>query len=198
MSLDAVRTAVLGRARAEADAMLAEARKDADRKRADARAEDERLLAAALSDARRRSEGVLSRELGQRRTEQRKTLLAAKNRRIEEMFAEARKRFLALPAAERMTVVLAWLGAGAADVGGVLRVNPDERDAFAKQLDAINKGRGPEARLTGVEGDPGVAGGVRIVGSDFVADCTVDSRLAQLQGEAVAAVAERLFGKGET
>jgi vacuolar-type H+-ATPase subunit E/Vma4 len=198
MGLDAVRNAVLGRARAEADAMLAEARKEADRKRADARAEDERLLAVALADARRRSEGVRAKELGQRRTEQRKALLAAKNRRIKETFAEARKRFLALPPAERMTVTLAWLGAEAADVGGVLRVNPDERDAFARQLDAVNKGRSQEARLTGVEGDPGVAGGVRIVGADFIADCTVDSRLANLQGEAVAAVAERLFGKGGT
>ena len=197
MSLDTVRDAVLSRVRADADAILAEAREKADRKRADARADDERLLAAALAEAKRRTEDVRTRELGQRRTEQRKELLVAKNRRIGEIFDEARKRFLAWPAAERIAVAVTWLKTEAADAGGTLRVNPDDRDAFAKQLDALNQGRGPEARLTGVEADPGVTGGARIVGSDFVADCTLDSRLAQLQGEAVADVAERLFGKGK-
>ena len=193
MSLDAVKDAVLARARAEADAILAEARKDADRKRAEARAGDERLLATALAEAKRRTEEVRTRELGQRRTEQRKALLAAKNRRIDAIFDETRKRFLAWPAAERIAVAVQWIGAEAADAGGVLRVNPGDRDAIAKQLDAINKGRSPEARLTGVEADPEVSGGARIVGPDFVADCTLDSRLAQLQVDAVADVAGRLF-----
>ena len=201
MGFDTVRDAVLNRARAEAEVVLAAAREKADAQLAEVRAGGERLLATALSEVRTRTSDVRNRELGRRRAEQRKALLEAKNRRIDEVFAETRKRFLAWPEADRMAVALAWLDAEAADIGGVLRVNPGDREAFAGRLDALNRGRSPEARLTGVEADPDVAAGARIVGPDFSADCTLDSRLAYWRGEAVAGVAARLFppadGKGE-
>ena len=193
MSLDAVRDAVLGRARAEAGAKLAAAREEADKKLAEAREEDDRFLASALAGARRKNEDVRARELGQRRAEQRQELLAAKNRRIDAAFAEARRLFLALPPDGRIDAARAWLAAEAADVGGTLQVRPDDKDAFSACLDGLNQGRRAEARLTAVEGDASLSGGARIVGPSAVADGAIDSRLARWRVEATAEVASLLF-----
>lgn len=194
MSLDALRTSVLERARADADALTAAAAAETADLLARTRESNERLYSQAVDEAERRMEEEYNRELGKRQVLDRMEIMAEKKRRLDALFATVRRRFLALPAEERAEAALAWLEAEAADVGGTLRVAPGDLEAVKQRLGGWNARRAGPARALGAEADATVAGGARIVAAALIVDCTLDGRLARLRERLVAEASARLFG----
>ncbi|HRU04643.1 MAG TPA: V-type ATP synthase subunit E family protein [Candidatus Brocadiia bacterium] len=195
MSVERVRQAVMAQAEAEAAKILAEAKAEAEARARRAREAGE----AALEEAKRAAEASAAREkarqLSRVRHEGRLRVLAARNEKIDEVFRRAAEMLLALPEAEYLGVMEAWLRALPAGSGGVLRVAPKDVKRFSGAfLSKVNAARGEQGQFTGVEADPSVAGGFVVEGESFTANCTLARRLAELRESAAGDVAKELFG----
>ncbi len=194
MSLDSVKTKVLEEAKAKAAARMAGAEAEAERILSEGKAADERAGAETLRDARLRLERETNRELERIQHDNRLRILSARNKAIDEVFARVRKKLAGMSGSEHMDLIGSWLGALPANVGGVLRVNPKDADAFTAGLAALNRGRSGKGAFTGVTADARVPDGAVVDGPDYAIDCTIARRLAELRESSAGELARALFG----
>ncbi len=194
MSLDTMKTKVLEDAAAKAERLLADATAGAERLLADGKAADGRAGQDAERDARLRLERESIREVERTQHDNRLQILSAKNRAIDEVFSRVRAKLAGMTAGDTTEMIGKWLRALPADVGGVLRVNPKDEDAFTAGLDRLNTGRYGSGRFTGIVADPKVASGAIVDGKEFSIDCTIDRRLDELRETSVGDLARTLFG----
>ncbi len=194
MSLDRVKTTVLEEAKARAAEKLAEAKREADQILAEGRAHDERVGGDAIRDAKLRLERETNRELERIQHDNRLQILAAKNKALDEVFRRVNDKLKSMSQDEYFGMIGSWLDALPATVGGALRVNPRDTDAFTANLARLNKNRSGEGTFTEVTADPKVPSGAVVDGPDYTIDCTIDRRLSELRETAAGELARVLFG----
>ena len=191
MTISSVQTAVLDKARAEAEAILAKARKEADarfeREAARLREEQERRVAAIQAE----TEADLEREAGNRRAEDRNKLLAMKNEIIEEVFAKAIEAIRDLPDDGYATWLKAQLERAPKMDGAAVAVNEADRALMQKIL-----GEGSELKLA--EKPAAIGGGMIIQGAQADLDFSVESLLGVLRESLAEQIAAQLFANPET
>jgi len=188
VTISSVQTAVLDKARAEAEAILAEARKEADarfeREAARLREEHERRVAAIRAEA----EAKLEREAGNRRAEDRNKLLAMKNEIIEEVFAKAIENIRDLPD----DGYAKWLKAQRARAprmdGAVVAVNEADRPVMENIL-------GQNSGLKMAEKSAPIRGGMIIRGPRADLDFSIESLLGVLRESLAGQIAAQLFAE---
>jgi len=195
MTLEHISQAVLDTARTEADHILKAAQKASEEKakagRQAAEADAERRYQAAT----RAIEEEFARKLIQVAGAHNKELLLRKNALLRSIFAEARKRILALPGSEYAGIMAKLLAAAAEKHGGRLRVHPDEKALFSDLLAKFNAGRPENQRviLDSLASLP-ERGGFLFVSADFEVDQTLDTLLADIEHEMAPSIAAEVFG----
>lgn len=194
MSLDNVKAAVIGQAKAEADKLLQEANAVVERMLADSRAADERTAADAVRDAKLRLERDTVRQLESIQHDNRIEILSAKNKAIDEVFKRVNDKLISLSDADYIGLVSKWLGALPQDGGGQLHVNPADVAKFESVLGSLNSGRSESGKFTGVTADAAVRNGAVVVGAYYTVDCTLATRLNEMRETAAGELAKVLFG----
>lgn len=194
MSFDKVENAVLVEAKAEAEKIADRARKDSKEAIARFREEAEK----SSDDAVRAAEGAAAREtarkLGIARQEGRMSVLAAKNKVLDTLFSRAADKLRTLSEQEYRGLVEGLLKNLPQDIGGTLRIHPDDAAVYTRSLlDEVNKGRSESGKITGVVNDQKVARGFIIDGPNFTADFTIDTLLAKVREDMVGELAKELF-----
>ena len=188
MAIESLQTAVLDKARAEAEAILAEARKGADarfeRESARLREEHERRVEAIRAEA----EAGLERDAGNRRAEDRNKLLAMKNEIIEEVFAKAVEDIRNLPDDGYAEWLKAQLARAPKMDGAAVAVNEADRPLMEKIL-----GEGSELKLAEKPAD--IEGGMIIQGPKADLDFSVESLLGVLRESLAEEIAAQLFAE---
>jgi len=190
LAIEKLQTAVLDKARAEAEAILAEARKGADaryeRDAARLREEHERRVAVLRAEA----EAALEREAGNRRAEQRNKLLAMKNEIIEEVFAKAVEGIRNLPDNGYATWLAAQLARAPRMDGAAVAVNEADRPVMEKIL-----ADGSDLKMA--EKPAPVRGGLIIQGPRADLDFSIESLLGVLRESLAEEIASQLFAEPE-
>jgi len=190
VTISSVQTAVLDKARAEAEAILAEARKDADarleRESARLREEQERRVAALRAEA----EADLEREAGNRRAEDRNKLLAMKNEIIEEVFAKAIEAIRDLPGDGYAKWLEAQLARAPKMDGAAVAVNEADRPLMERILSE-------SSGLKMAEKPAAIGGGMIIQGARADLDFSVESLLGVLRESLAEEIAAQLFAEPE-
>lgn len=178
---------------AEIDRILADAAAQAeaaaDKFRTQAEAEDRDLLAKSERAAAEREERLVSAA----QMEARKTILAAKQAVMEEVYAKALDQLRNLPQ-ERCVEVLASLLEQAAPEGkGEVLFSAQDRDTVGRAaVDAANAKTG--GRLTISEETASIPGGFILRNGSIEVNCAFDTLIRLQKTETAGQVAQRLFG----
>jgi vacuolar-type H+-ATPase subunit E/Vma4 len=144
-AVERIRHSVREGAEAEAAHTLREAREELDQRVAAAREEEEHKALAAVEGERQRLAQEEFREVSRAQRAMRLSLLAARNRVIEEIFSMARGETLRMPADRYRKIMQHWLAEVDVPRGG--EVLPAARDAALIEglVAEMNRSRPPEA-----------------------------------------------------
>ncbi len=184
---------VLDTARREAERIVEKARLSAQSRLKAAEeaiaAETERRVQAAC----RAIDEECARQLGKVRGTQSKELLEARNRRLKDVIAAARK--LALSDAARYEALMARLLEEAAAPGTAGRVltHAEDRALFKKLVDALNAKRGANAKLALDDAALPARGGFILRTEAYDVDRTLDTLLADRERVMAPELAKALF-----
>ena len=147
IAVERIQRSVREGAEAEAAHTLREAREELDQRVAAAREEEEHKALVAVEDERQRLAQEEFREVSRARRAMRLSLLAARNRVIEEIFSQARGEALRMPADRYREILRKWIAEADAPEGG--EVLPAPRDAALMEglVAELNRSRPPGAAL---------------------------------------------------
>ena len=194
MGFDKVENAVLAEAEAEAEAIVNSAKQEGDEALARFREEAEKKLEDEVRAAETAALRETARTLGIARQEGRMAVLTAKNDVLEKIFTGAAEKLRSLSVKEYQSMAEGLLKSLPSDIGGTLRVHPDDEAAFSSDMiNSVNSGREEAARFTGVEKDQKIGRGFIVEGHNFTADFTIDSLLAKVREEVIGELAKELF-----
>ena len=180
-------------AKAEADAVLKKARQEAAditaRYQAQAAQEAARLAARNEKAAEEREERLVSAA----QMEGRKTILAAKQTVMEQVYDKALEKLLSLPRTQYIEVLAALLlQAAPHGVGEVLFSAQDRETVGRAAVDAANGKSGGKLTLSG-ETAP-IQGGFILKDGNVEVNCAFDTLVRLQKAETAGQVAQRLFG----
>ena len=180
-------------AKAEADAVLKKARQEAAditaRYQAQAAQEAARLAARNEKAAEEREERLVSAA----QMEGRKTILAAKQTVMEQVYDKALEKLLSLPRTQYIEVLAALLlQAAPHGVGEVLFSAQDRETVGQAAVDAANGKSGGKLTLSG-ETAP-IQGGFILKDGNVEVNCAFDTLVRLQKAETAGQVAQRLFG----
>ncbi len=192
MAMDAISRSVLESAQKEADRMLEKARKAAEARVNSAREAAEQDGERRFQAAARALDEEGARRVIRAKGGHSKELLAARNARLAEVFAEAKKAVLGLPAAEYGKMMGGLLGAAAGGGAGTVRFHPEDGAVFTPLLVELNKGRATDAQLSG-DASLKVRGGFIFQAGAYSVDQTLDTLLADVERELAPQIAASLF-----
>ena len=194
MAFDTIQESVIASATAEANRIVKAAEQHASERvarevEAIRRAEEHRyqLAARAIEDA-------ASRKVSRAKGEASKRLLVKRNALLDTIFAEAKKKVLAMPSSEYAAEMRKRLEQAAGASGGTIRIHPSDKGVFESMLATFNAGRAAGANVTVDESAPlAQHGGFVFVAGSYDVDQTVDSLIAGLQYDLGPQLAAELF-----
>ena len=178
---------------AEIDRILADAAAQAeaaaDKFRTQAEAEDRDLLAKSERTAAEREERLVSAA----QMEARKTILAAKQAVMEEVYAKALDQLRNLPQERCVEVLTSLLEQAAPEGKGEVLFSAQDRDTVGRAaVDAANAKTG--GRLTISEETASIPGGFILRNGSIEVNCAFDTLIRLQKTETAGQVAQRLFG----
>jgi len=194
MSLESIRKAVIEASRIEASHIVGAAKRQAEeqlgKEKEHAKRKAELLYRAQAGTI---EEGC-TRKLVQFQGRAAKALLERRNLRVRAIFEEARKRILALPQEEYGEIMQRLLERAAGPSGGRVRIHHRDREVFAGVIEAVNKGRSSENRMSLDEGGALTErGGFVFVSPAFEVDQTLATILTEIERELLPTIARDLF-----
>ena len=182
----------------------ADAQAEIDRIDADARAQADKITAAYAARAERECADILERgaksaaERGDRlvsaaQMEARKTILAAKQAVMEEVYAKALDQLRNLPQERCVEVLTSLLEQAAPEGKGEVLFSAQDRDTVGRAaVDAANAKTG--GRLTISEETASIPGGFILRNGSIEVNCAFDTLIRLQKTETAGQVAQRLFG----
>lgn len=181
----------------EAARLLAEAEQKAAAIRAEARAAADRQKQSHLAAGRREADVVRRQAEAEERLLHRQALLAAKAAMLVKVAAAAKEAVVNLPA-ERYEAFLQDLIAAAGAAGEVqVILNARDRDrlgeALVREAEKRLNAAGNGVRLTLAPASAEMAGGLKLKGTDFEVDCSLERLVALAADELEPDVARTLF-----
>ncbi len=122
-----------------------------------------------------------------------KQILDKRNVLLKSLFEKAKAEILAWPPDRYGRIMRQMIETAAGNLGGRIRVHPEEREAFERILGEMNERR----RDSPVTLDQTVflpeRGGFVFVSTDFEMDHTLDTMLRQIEYELLPTIASELF-----
>lgn len=194
MALDAISQTVLESAKKEADRILEKARAAAEARVKSARETAELEGERRYQSSVRAVEDECSRQVIRARGAHSKELLAARNTRLAEVFAGAKRAVLDMPAAEYGKIMLSLLRAAAGNKGGAVRVHAGDAAVFDELVAEINRSRAGAAPLTLDRAHPlAERGGFVLDAGVYQVDQTLGTLLADIERDMAPEIAAALF-----
>ena len=194
MPLDTIQQAVIASAQKEAEHIVKaaeQAARDRVAREVDVirREEDRRYQVNA-----RAIEESASRAVTQAKGEAAKQVLTRRNAVLDAVFAEAKQQILALSPDKYATQLRKRLEAAAGNIGGAVRVHPEDCIAMSSVLAAFNTGRAENARVVlDASSTLPVRGGFLFIASSYEVDQTLDTLVQELQHELAPGLASEIF-----
>ena len=180
-------------AKAEADAVLKKARQEAAditaRYQAQADQEAANLAARNQRNAAEREERLVSAA----QMEARKTILAAKQAVMEEVYAKALEKLRSLPQDRAVEVLASLLNEAAPQGKGEVLFSAQDRETVGRAaVDAANAQNGGQLTLSGETAN--IPGGFILRNGSIEVNCAYDTLIRLQKTETAGQVAQRLFG----
>lgn len=180
-------------AKAETDALLDKARQDAAAitARCQAQADKETVDLAARNQraAAEREERLVSAA----QMEARKTILAAKQAVMEEVYAKALEKLRSLPQDRTVEVLASLLNEAAPQGKGEVLFSAQDRETVGRAaVDAANAQNGGQLTLSGETAN--IPGGFILRNGSIEVNCAYDTLIRLQKTETAGQVAQRLFG----
>ncbi len=193
MGLEKIRQAVLSKAKAEAADIIESAKKrNADFLKSEKEAAEQdfdrrcRLRMQAIEEE-------YNRKLIQQKGMAGKQILDRRNILLKSLFEKAKQEILAWPPERYVRVMSHLIENAAGNLGGRLRVHPEEEDLFQKILSGLNKDR-PNAKISVEQTAPlSERGGFIFISVSFEVDQTLDTMLKDIEHNMLPAIASELF-----
>lgn len=174
--------ALLEKARQEAAAVAARYQAQADKEAADLAARNERLAAE-------REERLISAA----QMEARKTVLAAKQAVMEEVYAKALEKLRSLPQDRTVEVLASLLNEAAPQGKGEVLFSAQDRESVGRAaVDAANAQNGGQLTLSGETAN--IPGGFILRNGSIEVNCAYDTLIRLQKTETAGQVARQLFG----
>ena len=174
--------ALLEKARQEAAAVAARYQAQADKEVADLAARNERLAAE-------REERLISAA----QMEARKTILAAKQAVMEEVYAKALEKLRSLPQDRAVEVLASLLNEAAPQGKGEVLFSAQDRETVGRAaVDAANAQNGGQLTLSGETAN--IPGGFILRNGSIEVNCAYDTLIRLQKTETAGQVARQLFG----
>ena len=178
---------------AEIDRILADAAAQAeaaaDKFRTQAEAEDRDLLAKSERAAAEREERLVSAA----QMEARKTILAAKQAVMEEVYAKALEKLRSLPQDRTVEVLASLLNEAAPQGKGEVLFSAQDRESVGRAaVDAANAQNGGQLTLSGETAN--IPGGFILRNGSIEVNCAYDTLIRLQKTETAGQVARQLFG----
>ncbi len=193
MGLEKIRQAVLSKAKAEATDILESARKrNADFLKSEKEAaerEFDRLCRLRMQVI----EEECNRKLIQRKGMASKQILDRRNVLLKSLFEQAKQEILAWPPEQYGRVMSRLIENAAGNLGGRIRVHPEEEDLFQKILSGVNEGRTNGKISVDPTAPLPERGGFVFIGAGFEVDQTLDTMLKDIEHNMLPAIATELF-----
>ena len=180
-------------AKAETDALLDKARQDAAAitARCQAQADKETVDLAARNQraAAEREERLVSAA----QMEARKTILAAKQAVMEEVYAKALEKLRSLPQDRTVEVLVSLLNEAASQGKGEVLFSAQDRETVGRAaVDAANAQNGGQLTLSGETAN--IPGGFILRNGSIEVNCAYDTLIRLQKTETAGQVARQLFG----
>jgi len=193
MGLEKIRQAVLSGAEAEATDIIEIAKKrNADFVKSEkeaAQQEFDRVCRLRMQAV----EEEYNRKLIQRKGIASKQLLEKKNLLLKSLFETAKQEILAWPPEQYSRVMSRLIENAAGNLGGRIRVHPEEADLFQKILSGVNEGRTSTKISVDQTASLPERGGFIFISSSFEVDQTLDTMLKDIEHNMLPAIAAELF-----
>ena len=180
-------------AKADTDALLDKARQEAAaitaRYQAQADQEAANLAARNQRNAAEREERLVSAA----QMEARKTILAAKQAVMEEVYAKALEKLRSLPQDRAVEVLASLLNEAAPQGKGEVLFSAQDRETVGRAaVDAANAQNGGQLTLSGETAN--IPGGFILRNGSIEVNCAFDTLIRLQKTETAGQVAQRLFG----
>lgn len=189
---EAIIAEILQTAEKSAAALLDAARAEKEATLRAVRDEEEHKQNAALDEARQNAAAILARGKTLNGLQARKTTLAAKQRMIDEAFAEAVRKMHNMTDHIYRDYIGALIKEYADDGDSVIVAACDKKRLHAEWLQSVSEKCGKKLTLS--EKTHGGEGGVILSGDVCDKNLTLETLFADLKEKYLSAVAKRLFG----
>lgn len=194
MGFDKIREVVLAEAKAEADHILEGAKRAADEQLGAARARIDADAERSFQARVRAIDDELNRALVQFKGSAGKQVLARRGEILKAVFSAARDEILSWPAREYEEFMERLLRKAAGNMGGKLRIHPEDAFVFERVLSSFNKDRNRHEPVVVDDTDPlPKRGGFVFVTKEFEIDRTLATLLLDLEHEMLPVIAGELF-----
>ncbi len=201
MSLEEIKSKVIGEAETKAEARVAAARDEADSIKVQSVLDAEDLEERLLRRARQEAEGRKERMVTDARLASRKSVLVEKQAILDDVFNTAMDAFLESGEEFREALLQALLNS--VETGEETLVLPElDRDAWGTKLvDELNRelsARGRKGTIQLADADQGFAAGVILRGRGVELNLSADLMMRQIREQLEERVSHQLFGGENT
>ncbi len=180
-------------AKAETDALLDKARQDAAAITARCQAQADKETADLAARNQRAAAEREERLVSAAQMEARKTILAAKQAVMEEVYAKALEKLRSLPQDRAVEVLAALLNEAAPQGKGEVLFSAQDRETVGRAaVDAANAQNGGQLTLSGETAN--IPGGFILRNGSIEVNCAYDTLIRLQKTETAGQVARQLFG----
>lgn len=180
-------------AKAETDALLDKARQDAAAITARCQAQADKETADLAARNQRAAAEREERLVSAAQMEARKTILAAKQAVMEEVYAKALEKLRSLPQDRAVEVLASLLNEAAPQGKGEVLFSAQDRETVGRAaVDAANAQNGGQLTLSGETAN--IPGGFILRNGSIEVNCAFDTLIRLQKTETAGQVAQRLFG----
>ncbi len=195
-AVEQIRKAVREEASAESARILQEARAEVDRLLEDSQKAEEETGRARREGERTRREQENAREIARARQSSRLALLDARNKIIDEVFAQVRREVLHLPQERYRKVLRAWLAEIEPASGGEIIAAPRDASMLEALVKEANGGRGAESQLVISKEKAPFESGFVFRTPRYEVKKSLDSWIEEQKREMSPQIERELFGEG--
>ena len=180
-------------AKAETDALLDKARQDAAAITARCQAQADKETADLAARNQRAAAEREERLVSAAQMEARKTILAAKQAVMEEVYAKALEKLRSLPQDRAVEVLASLLNEAASQGKGEVLFSAQDRETVGRAaVDAANAQNGGQLTLSGETAN--IPGGFILRNGSIEVNCAYDTLIRLQKTETAGQVARQLFG----